>query len=153
MENDNFSLGSFISLKHSCYLLLVVVLINVILFICNGCNEGFERKAPRTVTYREKVSDTDTSEIWRNVIYELVNVSYDTIPKKRERSTLVVPKTVRAEFMPLRSDDRVDLNDYLSWIDEETDWNYTEIGEYEQMVLDNAGIYWDKDKGYWRKRK
>lgn len=127
------------------------VLLGIILFLLSGCGEGFKRNDPRSVTYREKVSDTDTSEVWRNVTYELTNVSYDTIPKKeRERSTLepeiLAPK---AKFIP---DDRVDLNDYLGDPNDDTDWNYTEIDDEAMRYLGRLGIYWDKDKEYWRKR-
>ena len=68
-------------------MLAIIILLSVMLI--TKCNGAFERKDPRAVTYREKVSDTDTSEVWRNVTYELVNVSYDTVPKvRRERSTI-----------------------------------------------------------------
>lgn len=73
-----------------CLIIMIELGILLAIILClSSCNRGFERKDPRAVTYREKVSDTDTSEVWRNVTYEPVSVSYDTIPKvKRERSTL-----------------------------------------------------------------
>lgn len=132
--------------KVSLLLILIVLLIS--------CNGAFERKDPRAVTYREKISDTDTSEIWRNVTYELVNVSYDTVLKvRRERSTLEpVILAPKVESVPK---DRVDLNDIFNestgW-DDKVDWNYTEIDEETIMWLNRQGIYWDEQKEYWRKR-
>ncbi len=131
--------------KHSLLLILSVILLT-------SCNGGYERKDPRAVTYREKVSDTDTSEIWRNVKYELVSVSYDTVPKvRRERST-IEPEILAPKVQTIPKD-RVDLNDYLGDPDDGTDWNYTEIDEEAEKYLDDLGIYWDSDKEYWRKRK
>ena len=127
------------------------VLLAIVLFL-TICNGAFERKDPRAVTYREKVSDTDTSEIWRNVTYELVSVSYDTVPKvRRERST-IEPEILAPKVQTIPKD-RVDLNDYLGDPDDGTDWNYTEIDEEAEKYLDDLGIYWDSDKEYWRKRK
>lgn len=121
------------------------------LLLLSSCEGNWKRSDPKAVTYREKVSNTDTSEIWRNVTYELVSVSYDTVPKvRRERST--IEPEILAPKLNRIPDDRVDLNDYLGDIDDETDWNYTEIGDYEQSILDYHKIYWDSDKGYWRKR-
>lgn len=126
------------------------VLLAIVLFL-TSCNGGFERKDPRAVTYREKVSDTDTSEIWRNVTYELVSVSYDTVPKvRRERST-IEPEILAPKVQTIPKD-RIDLNDYLGDPDDGTDWNYTEIDDEEMKYLEKIGIYWDSDKGYWRKR-
>lgn len=123
-----------LELKAICFggcftLIIAAILLGVVLFL-NICNGGFERKDPREVTHRDKVSDTDTSEAWRNVTYELVSVSYDTVPK-----------------------DRVDLNDYLGGPYDETDWNYTEIDDEAAKYLEKIGVYWDKDKEYWRRRK
>ena len=50
------------------------------------------------------------------------------------------------------NEDKVDLNNYLDSIDPETDWNYTEIGDYEQSILDKNNIYYDEQKGYWIKK-
>ena len=148
-ENEN--IDPMLEAKATCLggcLTMVVmgVLLAIVLFL-TSCNGAFERKDPRAVTYREKVSDTDTSEIWRNVTYELVSVSYDTVPKvRRERSTILAPKV---QTVPK---DRIDLNDYLGDPDDGTDWNYTEIDDEEMKYLEKIGIYWDSDKGYWRKR-
>lgn len=139
------------SAGYGCVAVLVVLIVIGCLLLFSGCNGGFERKDPRAVTYREKVSDTDTSEVWRNVTYELVTISYDTVPKKeRERSTLE-PEILAPKVQTLPKD-RVDLNDYLGIPDDETDWNYTEIDDEEMKYLEKIGIYWDSDKGYWRKR-
>ena len=130
-------------------MLAIIILLSVMLI--TKCNGAFERKDPRAVTYREKVSDTDTSEIWRNAIYELVNVSYDTVPKvRRERST-IEPEILAPKVQTVPKD-RVDLNDYLGSPDDDTDWNYTEIDDDQQKYLDSVGVYWDINKGYWRKR-
>lgn len=136
-----------------CLTMIITVILFLSIFIClSSCNGGFERKDPRAVTYREKVSDTDTSEIWRNVTYELVSASYDTVPKvRRERST-IEPEILAPKVQTVPKD-RVDLNDYLGDPDDGTDWNYTEIDEEEEKYLDDLGIYWDSDKEYWRKRK
>lgn len=152
-ENEN--IDPMLEAKATCLggcLTMVVmgVLLAIVLFL-TSCNGAFERKDPRAVTYREKVSDTDTSEVWRNVTYELVSVSYDTVPKvRRERSTLepeiLAPKV---EMIP---QDRVDLNDYLGDPDDGTDWNYTEIDDEAAKYLEKLGIYWDSNKEYWRKR-
>lgn len=114
-----------------------------------GCGQ-YERKDPKSVIYREKVSETDSTEIWRNVKYELVSVEHDTVKKvTKPRNTLEIaaPKPIP---MP---EDRIDLNDYLGTPDDGTDWNYTEISEKEQKYLDVLGIYWDSGKGYWRMKQ
>lgn len=149
-ENEN--IDPMLEAKATCLggCLTMGILGAIVLFL-TICNGAFERKDPKAVTYREKVSDTDTSEVWRNVTYEFTNVSYDTVPKKeRERSTLepaiLVPKV---EMIPK---DRVDLNDYLGDPSDGTDWNYTEIDDEEMKYLEKIGVYWDSNKGYWRKR-
>ena len=150
-ENEN--IDPMLEAKATCLggcLTMVVmgVLLAIVLFL-TSCNGAFERKDPRAVTYREKVSDTD---IWRNVTYELVSVSYDTVPKvRRERST-IEPEILAPKVQTIPKD-RVDLNDYLGDPDDGTDWNYTEIDEEAEKYLDDLGIYWDSDKEYWRKRK
>lgn len=152
-ENEN--IDPMLEAKATCLggcLTMVVmgVLLAIVLFL-TICNGAFERKDPRAVTYREKVSDTDTSDIWRNVTYELVSVSYDTVPKvRRERST--IKPEILAPKVHTVPKDRVDLNDYLGSPDDDTDWNYTEIDDEEMKYLEKIGIYWDSDKGYWRKR-
>lgn len=152
-ENEN--IDPMLEAKATCLggcLTMVVmgVLLAIVLFL-TSCNGAFERKDPRAVTYREKVSDTDTSDIWRNVTYELVSVSYDTVPKvRRERST-IEPEILAPKVQTIPKD-RVDLNDYLGDPDDGTDWNYTEIDEEAEKYLDDLGIYWDSDKEYWRKR-
>lgn len=139
------------SVGYGCIAVLVVLIVIGCLLLFSSCNGGFERKEPRSVTYREKVSDTDTSEVWRNVTYELVSVSYDTVPKvRRERST-IEPEILAPKVQTIPKD-RVDLNDYLGDPDDGTDWNYTEIDEEAEKYLDDLGIYWDSDKEYWRKR-
>lgn len=153
-ENEN--IDPMLEAKATCLggcLTMVVmgVLLAIVLFL-TSCNGAFERKDPRAVTYWEKVSDTDTSDIWRNVTYELVSVSYDTVPKvRRERST-IEPEILAPKVQTIPKD-RVDLNDYLGDPDDGTDWNYTEIDEEAEKYLDDLGIYWDSDKEYWRKRK
>lgn len=153
-ENEN--IDPMLEAKATCLggcLTMVVmgVLLAIVIFL-TSCNGAFERKDPRAVTYREKVSDTDTSDIWRNVTYELVSVSYDTVPKvRRERST-IEPEILAPKVQTIPKD-RVDLNDYLGDPDDGTDWNYTEIDEEAEKYLDDLGIYWDSDKEYWRKRK
>ena len=153
-ENEN--IDPMLEAKATCLggcLTMVVmgVLLAIVLFL-TSCNGAFERKDPRAVTYREKVSDTDTSEIWRNVTYELVSVSYDTVPKvRRERST--IEPEILAPKVEMIPQDRVDLNDYLGDPDDGTDWNYTEIDEEAEKYLDDLGIYCDSNKEYWRKRK
>jgi hypothetical protein len=100
------------SAGYGCIAVLVVLIVIGCLLLFSGCNGGFERKDPRAVTYREKVSDTDTSEVWRNVTYELVSVSYDTVPKvRRERST-IEPEILAPKVQTVPKD-LVDLNDYL----------------------------------------
>lgn len=152
-ENENIDpmLEAKATCLEGCLTMVVMgVLLAIVLFL-TSCNGAFERKDPRAVTYREKVSDTDTSEVWRNVKYELVSVSYDTVPKvRRERSTLE-PEILAPKVQTIPKD-RVDLNDYLGDPDDGTDWNYTEIDEEAEKYLDDLGIYWDSDKEYWRKR-
>lgn len=153
-ENEN--IDPMLEAKDTCLggcLTMVVMGVLLAIVLClSSCNGGFERKDPRAVTYREKVSDTDTSEIWRNVTYELVSVSYDTVPKvRRERST-IEPKILAPKVQTIPKD-RVDLNDYLGDPDDGNDWNYTEIDEEAEKYLDDLGIYWDSNKEYWRKRK
>lgn len=128
---------------------LGILVIFLALLLCKGCGY-YDRKDPKAVIYREKVSETDSTEIWRNVKYELVSIEHDTVSKvTRPRNTLEIaaPKPIP---MP---EDRIDLNDYLGTPDDGTDWNYTEISEEEQKYLDDLGIYWDNNKGYWRQRK
>ncbi len=134
-----------------CLTVIIMVILLAIVAFFTSCNGGYERKDPRAVTYREKVSDTDTSEVWRNVKYELVTISYDTVPKKeRERSTL--EPSILAPKVEMIPQDRVDLNDYLGDPDAGTDWNYTEIDDEAAKYLEKIGIYWDSNKEYWRKR-
>lgn len=152
-ENEN--IDPELELKATCLggcltIIVVGILLGIVLLL-NSCNGGYERKDPRAVTYREKVSDTDTSEVWRNVKYELVSVSYDTVPKvKRERST--IDPEILAPKVEMIPQDRVDLNDYLGDPDDGTDWNYTEIDDEAAKYLEKLGIYWDSNKEYWRKR-
>lgn len=152
-ENEN--IDPELELKATCLggcltMIVVGILLGIVLLL-TSCNGGYERKDPRAVTYREKVSDTDTSEVWRNVKYELVSVSYDTVPKvKRERST--IEPEILAPKVEMIPQDRVDLNDYLGDPDDGTDWNYTEIDDEAAKYLEKLGIYWDSDKEYWRKR-
>lgn len=152
-ENEN--IDPMLEAKATCLggcltMIVLGVLLAIVLFLTR-CNGGFERKDPRAVTYREKVSDTDTSEVWRNVTYELTNVSYDTVPKvRRERST-IEPEILATKVQTVPQD-RVDLNDYLGEPDDGTDWNYTEIDDEAMKYLDSLGIYWDSNKEYWRKR-
>lgn len=152
-ENEN--IDPELELKATCLggcltIIVVGILLGIVLLL-NSCNGGYERKDPRAVTYREKVSDTDTSEVWRNVKYELVSVSYDTVPKvKRERST--IEPEILAPKVEMIPQDRVDLNDYLGDPDDGTDWNYTEIDDEAAKYLEKLGIYWDSNKEYWRKR-
>ena len=139
------------SAGYGCIGIVIIMLIIILSILFSGCNGVFERKDPRAVTYREKVSDTDTSEVWRNVTYELVSVSYDTVPKvRRERST-IEPEILAPKVQTVPKD-LVDLNDYFGSPDDETDWNYTEIDDDQQKYLDSIGVYWDSNKGYWRKR-
>lgn len=146
MKNINSKLVAKATCLCSC--LTIIALLAIVLL--TSCNGAFERKDPRAVTYREKVSDTYTSEIWRNVTYELVNVTYDTVSKfERERSTL--EPEILAPRVQIVPKDRVDLNDYLGSPDDNTDWNYTEIDDEAAKYLDVLGIYWDSNKGYWRK--
>lgn len=153
-ENEN--IDPMLEAKATCLggcLTMVVmgVLLAIVLFL-TSCNGAFERKDPRAVTYREKVSDTDTSEVWRNVKYELVSVSYDTVPKvRRERST--IEPEILAPKVEMIPQDRVDLNDYLGDPDDGTDWNYTEIDDEAAKYLEKLGIYWDSNKEYWRKKQ
>lgn len=152
-ENEN--IDPMLEAKATCLggcltMIVLGVLLAIVLFLTR-CNGGFERKDPRAVTYREKVSDTDTSEIWRNVTYELVSVSYDTVPKvRRERST--IEPEILAPKVEMIPQDRVDLNDYLGDPEDGTDWNYTEIDDEAAKYLEKLGIYWDSNKEYWRKR-
>lgn len=152
-ENEN--IDPELELKATCLggcltMIVVGILLGIVLLL-TSCNGGYERKDPRAVTYREKVSDTDTSEVWRNVKYELVSVSYDTVPKvKRERST--IEPEILAPKVDMIPQDRVDLNDYLGDPDDGTDWNYTEIDDEAAKYLEKLGIYWDSNKEYWRKR-
>lgn len=138
-------------MRNSLPLLAIVLMVIGGLVIIGSCG-NWERKDPRAVTYREKVSDTDTSEVWRNVTYELTNVSYDTVQKKeRERSTL--EPAILAPKVEMIPKDRVDLNDYLGDPDDGTDWNYTEIDDEAAKYLEKLGIYWDSNKEYWRKKQ
>ena len=152
---DNENIDPELELKATCLggcltMIVVGILLGIVLLL-TSCNGGYERKDPRAVTYREKVSDTDTSEVWRNVKYELVSVSYDTVPKvKRERST--IEPEILAPKVEMIPQDRVDLNDYLGDPDDGTDWNYTEIDDEAAKYLEKLGIYWDSNKEYWRKR-
>ena len=153
-ENEN--IDPELELKATCLdgcltMIVVGILLGIVLLL-TSCNGGYERKDPRAVTYREKVSDTDTSEVWRYVKYELVSVSYDTVPKvRRERST--IEPEILAPKVEMIPQDRVDLNDYLGDPDDGTDWNYTEIDDEAAKYLEKLGIYWDSNKEYWRKKQ
>lgn len=148
-EPDNPKEGR--SVGYGCILFFVALIAVGCLLLFGSCEGNWKRNDPKAVTYREKVSDTDTSEIWRNVTYELVSVSYDTVPKvRRERST--IEPEILAPKVEMIPQDRVDLNDYLGDPDDGTDWNYTEIDDEAAKYLEKLGIYWDSNKEYWRKR-
>lgn len=127
--------------------IFIAVLLGLILFIFKDC-EGFKRKDPKTVTYREKVSETDSTIIYRQVEYKFSGVKNDTVVKKaRVPSTLDLP-TVKVQMF----DDAVDLNDYLGSPDDDTDWNYTEIDDEQEEYIKQLGIYWDSKRECWRKK-
>ena len=44
----------------------------------------------------------------------------------------------------------VDLNDYLGFVDEGTDWNYTELDSYTAGILQQEKVY--ESKGIWVKK-
>ena len=130
--------------------LAIIILLSVMLII--KCNDGkWDYNDPKAVIKRERISETDSTETWRTVTYRVVEVRVDTVPKvRRERST-IEPEILAPKVQTVPKD-RVDLNDYLGDPDDETDWNYTEIDDEEMKYLEKIGIYWDSDKGYWRKR-
>lgn len=134
-----------------CVTIIIVVVLFIITLLLTSCNGAFERKDPRSLTYREKVSDTDSSEIWRNVTYEIVSVSYDTVPRvRKERSTL--EPYILAPKVKTVPDDKIDLNDYLSDGEDGIDWNYTELDYDQRKYLQHLGIYWDRGKECWRRK-
>lgn len=133
-----------------CITMLVIVFF-ALLVVLSSCASGYERENPRRVTYREKVGDTEGLEVWRNVVYEFVNVYYDTVRRAGRNSSTIEPEILSPE-VELIPDDRVDLNDYLGYPGDGTDWNYTEIDSDAEKYLENLGIYWDTGKGYWRKK-
>lgn len=153
-ENEN--IDPMLEAKATCLggcltMVVIGVLLAIVLFLASY-NGAFERKDPRAVTYLEKVSGTDSTEIWRNVKYELVNVLYDTVPKVRKERSTLEPEILAPKVQTMPKD-RVDLNDYLGSPCDETDWNYTEIDDEAAKYLDDLGIYWDSNKECWRKRK
>ena len=130
--------------------LAIIILLSVMLII--KCNDGkWDYNDPKAVIKRERISETDSTETWRTVTYRVVEVRVDTVPKvRRERST-IEPEILAPKVQTVPKD-LVDLNDYLGSPDDDTDWNYTEIDDDQQKYLDSIGVYWDKDKEYWRKR-
>lgn len=80
--------------------------------------------------------------------YTLDSVVIDTIPRNHTSFSLPEP---RENYLP---DDVVDLNDLLPYDENDhTDYNYTELNEDEVKFLEEQGIYWDEEIGYWRKKR
>ena len=103
------------------------------IFILTGCYNDFKREEPVRVF----------------ISYTLDSVVIDTI-QRSDNSTLHILES----YLNNVPDDVVDLNDIFSSDDNDpTDYNYTELSEEEWKYLEQKGIYWDDELGYWRKCK
>lgn len=74
-----------------------------------------------------------------NISKELTDKIYDRLltQVKQEMPSLII---------------KVDLNDYIGYPGDGTDWNYTEIGSETEEYLENLGIYWDSEEQSWVKK-
>ena len=119
------------------------------IFLLTGCYNDFKREEPVRVVIRDLIQKTDEYRIERRMYYTLDSVVIDTI-QRDNNSTLYIP-SAEINNVP---DDVVDLNDILSsGADDSTDYNYTELSEEEWRYLEEKGVYWDDELGYWRKCK
>lgn len=117
-------------------------------YVLIGCQNSFNRQEPIRVVVRDLVEKTDKYIIERRMYYTLDSVVVDTIPKNQTSFSLPEPKE---NYLP---DDVVDLNDLLPYDENDhTDYNYTELNEDEVKFLEEQGIYWDEEIGYWRKKR
>lgn len=107
------------------------------IFILTGCYNDFKREEHLEEPVRVVIS------------YTLDSVVIDTI-QRSNNSSLHIPES----YLNNVPDDVVDLNDIFSSGDNDpTDYNYTELSEEEWKYLEQKGIYWDDELGYWRKYK
>lgn len=119
------------------------------IFLLTGCYNDFKREEPVRVVIKDLIQKTDEYRIERRMYYTLDSVVIDTI-QRDNNSTLYIP-SAEINNVP---DDVVDLNDILSsGADDSTDYNYTELSEEEWGYLEEKGVYWDDELGYWRKCK
>lgn len=66
------------------YIVIVLLIISALII-----NHRFEPKDPKDIIYMKLVSETDSTEVWKTIKYELTNIKTDTIhKKKRIKSTL-----------------------------------------------------------------
>lgn len=79
-------------------ILIVILLLSFVLI--TKCNDDkWDYNDPKAVIKRERISETDSTEIWRTVTYRVVEVRVDTLRKDRApRSTLDVAPKSRVEF-------------------------------------------------------
>lgn len=66
---------------------IMIILILIVLTFHNCRSSVY--KEPKAIVYREIISSTDTTEIWRERKYTLTKITIDTVPKnKRFFSTI-----------------------------------------------------------------
>jgi hypothetical protein len=125
------------------------IVIGLMCALISSCDRAkLERNSPDSVEYREIVEQTPDYTVYRKVVYRFESVSYDTIPA-RTTSTIETPQP--SNFRAV--EDAVDLNDVLDpeGEDLDLDWNYTPITEEIRQHLDSLGIYYDSNRGCYRR--
>lgn len=118
-----------------------------VLFLISACGKNVKRPKPTQVVYQETIQEDDTLKIVRTCYYTLDSTQYDTI-QKRKASTI---ERSESSYTNL-PEDAVDLNNIFGKYDPDTDWNFTELDEEDWEYLRKIGVYWDDDRGCYRKR-
>ena len=66
----------------------IMIIFILIVLTFRNCRSSVD-KEPKAIVYREIISSTDTTEIWRERKYTLTKITIDTVPKnKRFFSTI-----------------------------------------------------------------
>lgn len=127
-----------------------VIFATISLFLFCRCRESnINRPDPTRIVRQELVSSNKEFSIYRNCVYELVEIKYDTIPAKN-LSTIEFPSS----YQPKQSSDRVNLNDIFDPSGKgDIDWNYVELTAEDVQYLKSIGIYWDSEFGWRSNRK
>ncbi len=129
--------------------LLPLIGVFVVTFLITACEKKAKRPKPTEVVYQETIQEDDSQKVVRTCYYKIDSTRYDTIAK-RQRSTIETPSSNEYQNLP---EDAVDLNTIFGKYDPDTDWNFTELDKEDWEYLKKLGVYWDDDKGCYRRKK